>query len=43
MNSNSLAAMGMTDLVAPTLPSLPVIPANGKPAAVVPEQQGVNS
>src|SRR4029077_21059769 len=34
--------MVMTDLVAPTLPSLPVIPANGKPA-VVTEQQGVNS
>jgi len=32
----------MTDLVAPTLPSLPVIPANGN-SAVVPEPQGVNS
>jgi hypothetical protein len=34
--------MVMADLVAPTLPSLPVIPTNGKPA-VVSEQQGVKS
>jgi len=36
------SSMVMTDLVAPTLPSLPVIPANGKPA-VASEKQGVTS
>jgi hypothetical protein len=36
------ASMVMTDLIAPTQPSLPVIPVNGKPA-VVSEQQGVKS
>ena len=36
------ASMVMTDLIAPTQVSLPVMPANGK-KAVVTEQQGVNT